>query len=191
MAQDIRINLLPWREELRERKKREFLNITLAVLALAGATFFGADRFYNSVIDSQQARNDFLDREIRVLDERIKEFKLLRQTRKKLLSRMRVIRQLQGHRPIIVRVFDELARQLAPGVFFTDLAMKGEILSITGVAESNNRISDQLRNFSESAWFDSPNVTEIKASPRHGTRASQFSLTAIRATPKKQNREAI
>ena len=191
MAPDIKINLLPWRQELRERKKREFLNITVAVLALAGAIIVGVDRFYNSAVDYQQARNDFLDREIRVLDERIVEFKLLRQKRNELLSRMRVIRELQGNRPIIVRVFDELARQLAPRVFFTDLTMSGTTLAITGVAESNNRISSQLRNFSESAWFDSPNVTAIKASLQHGPQASQFSLTVVQVTPKQEGEEAI
>ena len=191
MAPDIKINLLPWRQELRERKKREFLNITVAVLALAGAIIVGVDRFYNSAVDYQQARNDFLDREIKVLDERIVEFKLLRQKRNELLSRMRVIRELQGNRPIIVRVFDELARQLAPRVFFTDLTMSGTTLAITGVAESNNRISSQLRNFSESAWFDSPNVTAIKASLQHGPQASQFSLTAVQVTPKQEGEEAI
>lgn len=191
MAHDIKINLLPWREELREQKKQEFLNVTVAVLAIAGLIIFGVDRFYNSSIDHQQARNDFLDREIKVLDERIAEIKLLQQKRNELLSRMRVIQELQGNRPIIVRVFDELARQLAPRVFFTDLTMEGTTLAIAGIAESNNRISNQLRNFSESEWFDAPNVTAIKASPQHGPQASQFSLTVVQTTPKDKDEEAI
>lgn len=191
MAHDIKINLLPWREELREQKKQEFLNVTVAVLAIAGLIVFGVDRFYNSSIDHQQARNDFLDREIKVLDERIAEINLLQQKRNELLSRMRVIQELQGNRPIIVRVFDELARQLAPRVFFTDLTMAGTTLAIAGVAESNNRISNQLRNFSESEWFDAPNVTAIKASPQNGPQASQFSLTVVQTTPKDKDEEAI
>ena len=99
---------------------------------------------------------------------------------------MKVIQELQGNRPIIVRVFDELARSLAPRVFYRSLEMEGSALSINGVAESNNRISNQLRNFSESDWFERPNVSEINAAPAMGPQASQFSLTVSQTTPKKE-----
>lgn len=186
MAHDIRINLLPWREELREEKKKEFLNITVAVLLLAGTLVFAVDRYYNTEIDQQAARNDFLKREISVLEERIAEIQSLQQKRNELLARMKVIQELQGNRPIIVRVFDELARQLAPRVFFTAVEMQGAALGITGVAESNNRISNQLRNFAESEWFEQPNVTAITADPGYGPQASQFQLTVLQTTPKRE-----
>ena len=187
MSHDIRINLLPWREELREQKKKEFLNVTVAFLILAGAIVGGVDRYYNAETNQQAARNQFLTREIGVLEERISEIKLLQQNRNELLARMKVIQELQGNRPIIVRVFDELARQLAPRVFFTGLQMAGQELAITGIAESNNRISNQLRNFSDSDWFDKPNVTAINADQEFGPQASQFSLTVEQATPKKED----
>jgi len=186
VSHDIRINLLPWREELREQKKQEFLQVTFAILVLAGAIVFGVDRFYNAEIENQTARNDFLKREISVLEERIQEIQLLQQKRNELLARMKVIQELQGNRPIIVRVFDELARSLAPRVFYRSLEMEGSVLSINGVAESNNRISNQLRNFSESDWFERPNVSEINANPAMGPQASQFSLTVGQTTPKKE-----
>lgn len=186
MSHDIRINLLPWREELREQKKREFLNITVAVLLLAGVIVLGVDRYYTRAIDHQTARNDFLTKEISVLEERIQEIQLLQQKRNELLARMRVIQELQGNRPIIVRVFDELARQLAPRVFFTGLTMAGNQLAIQGVAESNNRISNQLRNFAESEWFDKPNVTAINADSNYGPQAGQFQLTVEQTTPKRE-----
>lgn len=189
MANDIKINLLPWREELREEKKQEFLQVTIAVLAVAGVIVFGVDRFYNASIDNQTARNSFLQQEISVLEERIAEIQLLQQKRNELLARMRVIQDLQGNRPIIVRVFDEMARQLAPRVFFSQLAMEGTEIGIQGVAESNNRISNQLRNFSESEWFDAPNVTAIKANDTFGPQASEFSLTVVQTTPKAENEE--
>ena len=102
---------------------------------------------------------------------------------------MKVIQELQGNRPIIVRVFDELARQLSPRVFFRSLNVQAQNLSIQGVAESNNRISNQLRNFTESAWFEKPNVTAIKADPKYGPQASQFRLTVAQTTPKKNEEE--
>jgi len=187
MSHDIRINLLPWREERREYQKQEFLKITVGILLLAGAMVFGVDRFYNNEIEYQTARNDFLAREVSFLEQQIEEIKLLQQKRNELLERMKVIQELQGNRPIIVRVFDELARRLAPRVFFKSLEMKGLALSIIGVAESNNRISNQLRNFSESQWFDRPNVTEINADPTMGPQASQFALTVSQATPLKED----
>ncbi len=183
---DIKVNLLPWREELREQKKREFLNVIGAMLVFAAVIIFGVDRFYNGSIDTQESRNSFLKREITVLEERIAEIKLLQQQRNQLLSRMQVIQELQGNRPVIVRLFDELARQLADRVFFNSLDFEKSKLTISGVAESNNRISSQLRNFDESDWFAGPNVTAITADQDFGAQASRFALTVNQSTPKKE-----
>jgi len=153
---------------------------------VAGLIVFGVDRYYNAAIDNQTARNNFLKREIGVLEERISEIQLLQQKRNQLLARMKVIQELQGNRPIIVRVFDELARQLAPRVFYTQVQMQGSALAINGIAESNNRISNQLRNFSDSEWFGGPNVTAINANPNYGPQASQFAMTVQQTTPKRE-----
>ncbi|MFT7219994.1 MAG: type IV pilus assembly protein PilN [Candidatus Azotimanducaceae bacterium] len=189
MAANIKINLLPWREQLREEKKQEFINILVAVLVLAAAIVGGVDRYYNLEIDQQASRNNFLKKEISVLEERIQEIQQLQQKRNELLSRMKVIQELQGNRPIIVRVFDELARQLAPRVFYTSVLMVNDDLEIQGVAESNNRISNQLRNFSESEWFERPNVTAINADPNFGPQSSQFKLTVVQTAPNKKDEE--
>lgn len=114
---DIKINLLPWREERRDAKKKEFLKVIVGVLLMAGLIVGGFDRYYNIAIDRQTARNSFLGGEIKTLEGRISEIQQLQQKRNELLARMTVIQNLQGNRPIIVRLFDELARQLAPRVF--------------------------------------------------------------------------
>ena len=183
---DIKINLLPWREEKREAKKKEFLNVMVGVLLMAGIIVGGVDRYYNGAIGTQTERNNFLTEKIKVLEGRIEEINQLQKTKNELLARMEVIQNLQGNRPIIVRLFDELARQLAPRVFYTDLRLVGKVLSVQGVAESNNRISSQLRNLSESNWFDKPNVTAISADPAYGPQASQFSLSVQQSSPKKE-----
>ena len=180
---DIKINLLPWREELREERKQEFLKILVGVLLLAAAMIFGVDRFYNIQIDSQQARNNYLSKEITVLEERIDEIKMLQQKRDELLAIMKVIQELQGNRPVIVRLFDEMARRLADRVYFTSLSVQGKSITIDGVAESNNRISSQLRNFDESDWFEKPNVTGIVADPANGPQASRLKLMVQQSTP--------
>lgn len=184
---DIKINLLPWREELREQKKQEFVQVLVVVLLVAGAIVFGFDRYYNDAIDNQNARNNFLNKEISVLEGRIAEIKQLQQKRNELLARMQVIQELQGNRPIIVRLFDELARQLTDRVFYNSVRMNEKNLNIEGVAESNNRISSQLRNFDESVWFDKPNVTAINANQNYGPQASTFTLSVEQSAPKKED----
>ncbi len=183
---DIKINLLPWREELREEKKKEFMNVMIGVVFIAAGLILIVDRFYSSSIEDQRSRNKYLQEKIVVLEERIDEIKLLQSKRNQLLSRMQVIQELQGNRPIIVRLFDEIAKRLADRVFFTRMKVNGKSMEVDGIAESNNRISSQLRNFNDSEWFTNPSVQGIVADPNYGPQASQFHLTVQQATPKKE-----
>lgn len=183
-----RINLLPWREWERERRKKEFLTNLAAVLVVAGLLVFAGAWMLDSRIEYQEARNEFLKKEIAVLDERIAEIRDLQKTRDELLARMRVIQELQGNRPVIVRVFDELVRTLATGVHFRTLRMQGTTLTVEGVAESNNRISTLMRNLDGSDWFASPNLRSIKEDPNnsdYGAQASNFNLTFVQTNPNK------
>ncbi|MND74511.1 Fimbrial assembly protein (PilN) [compost metagenome] len=158
-----RINLLPWREQRREERKQRFLVALGAVLAGAAALVFAGDQYLNAAIEQQNARNDFLGKEIAVLDARIKEISELKQRRQQLLERMKTIQDLQGNRPIIGRVFDQLVRTLPDGVHFTELKMTGKNIAIKGAAESNNRVSTLMRNLDASEWLTAPNLTEVKA----------------------------
>jgi type IV pilus assembly protein PilN len=180
---DIKINLLPWREELREERKQEFLKVLGGVALIGALVVFAGMQFYDREIETQKDRNGFLTAEIKLLEARIAEIKQLQQKRNELLARMKVIQELQGNRPVIVRLFDELARRLSDKVYFTSLSYRGKSISIDGVAESNNRISSQLRNFDESTWFDKPNVTGIVADPSAGSQASRFKLEVLQGTP--------
>jgi type IV pilus assembly protein PilN len=183
-----RINLLPWREWERERKKKEFFT-NLGVVLLAGVLLVLAAGWYlDGRIETQQARNKFLEDEIAVLDEKIAEIQNLQKTRDELLARMRVIQELQGNRPVIVRVFDEMVRTLATGVHFNSLKMQGTQFTVDGVAESNNRISSLMRNLDGSDWFASPNLKSIKEDPQnanYGAQASTFNLTFVQSNPNK------
>jgi type IV pilus assembly protein PilN len=183
-----RINLLPWREWERERRKKEFLGNVAGVLVAGVVLVLGAGWYLDGKIDNQNARNAFLQQEITVLDQRIAEIQNLQKTRQDLLERMRVIQELQGNRPVIVRVFDELVRTLAKGVHFADLQMSGNRLAVAGVAESNNRISSLMRNLDNSEWFASPNLRSIKEDPtnvNYGAQASTFNLTFVQTNPNK------
>ncbi|MDY3197986.1 MAG: PilN domain-containing protein [Pseudomonadaceae bacterium] len=158
-----RINLLPWREQLREERKKQFLSILALIVIVAGLLVFLGDRTINGKIDHQNARNEFLRKEIRLLDGRIKEIEQLQARRSQLLERMKIIQDLQGNRPIIVRVFDEMVRTLPDGVYFTSVDMKGSVIGIKGGAESNSRVSNLMRQMDASDWLASPNLTAVKA----------------------------
>src|SRR5690606_24692041 len=140
-----RINLLPWREQLREERKKQFLSILALIVTVAGRLVFLGDRTINGKTDHQNARNEVLRKEIRPLDGRSKEIEQLQARRSQLLERMKIIQDLQGNRPIIVRVFDEMVRTLPDGVYFTSVDMKGSVIGIKGGAESNSRVSNLMR----------------------------------------------
>lgn len=181
-----RINLLPWREWERERKRKEFLGNLAGVLVAAVALVLLFGWYLDGRIENQEDRNAYLEREIAVLDEKIAEIQALQKKREELLARMRVIQELQGNRPVIVRVFDELVRTLAKGVHFRELKMQGTTLTVAGVAESNNRISSLMRNLDNSDWFASPNLKTIKEDPEnsnYGSQASTFNLTFVQTNP--------
>ena len=179
-----RINLLPWREQLREERKKQFLSILVLIVIVAGLLVFLGDRTLNAKISDQNARNEFLRKEIRLLDGRIKEIEQLQAQRTQLLDRMKIIQDLQGNRPIIVRVFDEMVRTLPDGVHFTSVNMKGSVVSIKGGAESNSRVSNLMRQMDASDWLTAPNLTAVKAVTQGALdQANEFEMSVRQTEP--------
>lgn len=179
-----RINLLPWREQLREERKQRFLVTLAGVLVVAAGAVFLGDQYLTGAIEKQNARNEFVRKEIAVLDARIKEISELKTRRQQLLERMKIIQDLQGNRPIIGRVFDQLVRTLPDGVYFTGLKMEGKSISVVGAAESNNRVSNLMRNLDASDWLEAPNLTEVKAVTAGAVdQANVFQLTVQQTQP--------
>ncbi len=185
-----RINLLPWREQLREERKQRFLVTIVGVLIVAGGIVFLADQYLNATITQQNARNDFIRNEISALDSRIKEISELKTRRQQLVERMKIIQDLQGNRPIAARVFDQLVRTLPDGVHFTDVKMVGKSISIEGAAESNNLVSSLMRNQDGSDWLTTPNLTEVKAvSADKLDQANTFKLTVQQTAPSELSKQ--
>jgi len=171
------INLLPWRDERRQELKKEFLTV-LALLAVLGvAIVFLGDLFVSGQIDSQQARNDFLSGHIADLNKQVAEIKDLQRKRNQLLDRMRVIQELQGNRPIIVRILDQLVRTVPDGVFYESLQSSAGVITISGIAESNNRVSSLMRRLDGSDWFAEPNLDVVTEAPDYGDQAATFKLS--------------
>lgn len=155
------INLLPWRDEYRHEKKREFFSILL-LLALLAALISGVWIFMTKeAIEDQKARTALLKKEIALLDEKVKEIERLKKRREQLETRMDVIQGLQRKRPLSVRYFDEMVRAVPEGLYFDSLKLVGDTFNISGIAESNSRVSRLMRNLDNSKWFDAPNLKNV------------------------------
>ena len=180
------INLLPWRETLREERKRKFLAVMVVVLLASGAMVLAADRYMRGSIDNQISRNEFLLGEIRVLDQQVAEINELQQQKREIQDRMAVIQNLQGSRPVIVRVFDELVKTLPDGVYFETVERSGEFMQIVGVAESYSQLTTLMRRLDGSDWFAEPNLRIISAADGEAfsdTAANRFNLNLTLVTP--------
>ncbi|MBL4782446.1 MAG: PilN domain-containing protein [Porticoccaceae bacterium] len=170
------VNLLPWREIQRQEKKQEFLIVLGMVAAVALLLSVVWGYWVNGQIDWQNGRNNLLQREIAVLDEKVKEIKELKLRRQQVLERMEVIKALQGNRPGVVKVFDEFVRAIPSGVFFVEVSRKGDNVALVGFAESNNRISTLMRQLDASERFKEPNLTKVEADDTLGEQGSRFEL---------------
>ena len=178
-----RINLLPWREEQREQRQKEFITAIAAGVLITALLFYVGVLFVNSMLDDQNDRNRFLGEEIALLDVEIKEISTLEKERDRLLARMQVIQELQTSRPKVVRILDSLARIVPEGVYLQKVARTGEELTFNGVAQSNARVSVFMRQIDDDAEF---NESQLQVIQRAAT-AKNFTLGVKESNP--QNAE--
>ena len=177
------INLLPWREELRQEQKKQF-GLMAGMTLVLSAAIVGLIHFQmQAKIDYQLSRNRFLSQEIAKLDEEIKEIAELQKVRRSLIERMEVIQDLQASRPSIVHLFSEIVSTVPNGVYLQTLAQTGSNLLINGEAESNARVSTYMRNLSASDWLKEPNLTVIEVEDKTVNRISTFTLTVKQTSP--------
>lgn len=172
-----RLNLLPWREMRRREQDRQLLTIAIGAWVLMIVIVFYAHIHVSALIETQTKRNEFLKQEIAKVEQQIKEVAELKKRRQDLIARMNVIQQLQADRTRVVRVFDELVRRVPDGVqLLTIKQTGGSSMALTGVAQSNARVSALMRNFAASEWFSDPELEVINVRQRGGNRVSEFSL---------------
>ncbi len=171
------INLLPWRESRRKEAQRQFASVAAGAVVLMGLTIFYVHWHVSGLMEQQQARNEFLKKEIEVVDKKIGEIKELETARKKLVARMEVVQQLQSQRPRIVYLFRELVNVLPDGVYLTSVKQVDNALTVEGIAQSNARVSTVMRNVDASEWLDKPRLEVIETAPKLGDRSSRFQLS--------------
>ncbi|MEP7280953.1 MAG: PilN domain-containing protein [Rubrivivax sp.] len=160
----ILINLLPHREAARAARKRAFF-VALGVAAFVGAVIVGL--WYLTLqqrIEAQVARNDFLQGEIKRLETQIKDIATLRAEIDALKARQKAVEDLQTDRNTPVYLIDELVKQTPEGIYLTSIKQTGNVVAVVGVAQTNERVSEFLRNtLYSSPWLEKPELIEIKA----------------------------
>jgi len=181
-----RINLLPWREERRVERKKEFLSALLFVVMLAVLSLLVTDQLISGEISYQKSRNAYLEENIAELDREVGEIRDLQKRRNELIERMRIIQELQGNRPIIVRIMDQLVRTVPDGLFYTSVESAAGKITIEGVAESNNRVSSLMRRLEASDWLQAPSLDAVRAAPSYGEQATTFKLTVAVQLPQRE-----
>ena len=180
-----RINLLPWRDALRKERRREFVFMLIGGLVIAGLGLFYWHLHNEGLIDHQRQRNALLKSEISAMERQIKEIKRLEKVRSQLIARMRVIQDLQGSRPQIVHLFDEMVETLPDGIYLTQMTQSGNGVSVIGRAQSNARVSAYMRNIEQSPWLAQPKlgVIQSKQGSKKRDDLSQFKLSARQVVP--------
>jgi len=176
-----RINLLPWREELRKEQQRQFLTIMGLSAVLMLLILVAVHIQIAGMISHQNDRNDFLQREITKVEKQIKEIDELTKKKKNLLARMEVIETLQRNRPEVVHLFDEMVKVMPDGVFLESLTQSGNSLVMKGSAQSNARVSALMRNVDASPWLMTPHLQVIKSNSKKSENRS-FVLMATQTS---------
>ncbi len=184
------INLLPWREEERAEKQRQFVSILGLVAVLGIVVMWSIYTYYSDQIEGQRTRNNYLQGQIRNLDSKIKEITSLEAERKELVDRMELIQDLQKSRPQIVHLFDEIAQKIPEGINLIEIERKGDDVVFSGTAESAPRIANFMRNLAASQWIAKPNIDQFEGDKDSGADRKLFKLKTKLIEPKLTNKGA-
>jgi len=173
-----RINLLPWREQERKIRRREFGVAAIGAVIAAGVFVLGGKLLYSSWTEAQNEKNALLHKEILKLDSQIADIQDLENRKQRLVARMEIIERLQRKRPEIVHLFDEMVKTVPEGVYLTAIKQTGNKLEIRGVAQSSTRVSTFMRNIDSSVWMDNPVLMVVESAKDSPTGGSNFTLTS-------------
>jgi type IV pilus assembly protein PilN len=171
------INLLPWREALRQRQKKNYLTILVALALGVISLMFVAGMVVDNLIAEQKNRNQYLEQEIAIVDKEIEHIKDIQQRKQAIEQRMALIEQLEVSRNAAAKVLDELVRLVPNGVSFSSISRSDNHLEILGISDSNNRLADFMRRLEASDVFSSGDLSSIVADTSAPDAVSDFKLT--------------
>lgn len=181
----IYINLLPWREQRRAQRRRQFYTMAVFGALFGVALVFAAYTYMNLLIEHQNTRNQMLQTEIRALDRQIARIQELDKRRQSVIDRIEVIQTLQASRPEAVHLFDQMVVTLPEGTFFRELRQEGERIRLVGRAESNARISALMRRVDASPWLKDSTLQIIETRQEGPLQVRDFRLEALQTRPGK------
>lgn len=180
----MRVNLLPHRETKRKAQQQQFI-AALALVAIIGAGIaYGVYYYLSEQYDDQVSRNKYLTEEIAKVDKEIEEINRLKEQTSALLARKQVVETLQSNRSETVHLLDQLVRQLPDGMYLTSVRQQGGKVAITGVTQSQARVSTLMRNLESSQKLANPALVVIQALTQGATRANEFTMNVDIVRPK-------
>jgi type IV pilus assembly protein PilN len=176
-----RINLLPWREEARRERQRQFLYSLMATLVMGAILVLIVGLFFDQKISDQEARNQRITQEIQRLDQRIARISELENTRNRLISRKQIIESLQASRSLTVELLDKMAKTIPTGVTLTNVRQQGPVLTLLGTSQSNAKVSAYLQSLEGMDLFVKPELQYVRKQANPANRVEDYEF-AIRVT---------
>ena len=169
-----RINLLPWREEARRERQRQYMYSLLGTLVLGSILVLIVGLFFDQRISHQEERNQQIQVEINRLQIRIDRIAELEKTRDRLISRKEVIESLQASRSLTVELLDRLAMSIPVGVTLITVTQQGQKLTLIGTSQSNARVSAYLQSLEGMELFVKPELQYVRAAKSPETRVESY-----------------
>ncbi|QFU24780.1 PilN domain-containing protein [Shewanella eurypsychrophilus] len=170
------INLLPWREEAREKQKKDYIGLLALVFLVSSLVVYLSLGFVEMMTDNQKSRNAYLQSEISLLEKQISEIKEIKTRKSDIERRTEIILNLQQSRNLPTHVLDELVRVVPPGIYLSSIEKKGSLLWIEGRSESNNNVANMMRKVKTSLWLQDPNMQSIVSQSEELRQLQRFSL---------------
>lgn len=187
-----KINLLPWREELRQERQRQFAMSALLTAITGVVIVFLVSLAFDRAINLQNARNQTIQSEINRLQVQIRRIAELEETRARLLSRKQIIEELQASRSLTVEMLDQLAKTIPMGVTLNSISQQGMNLRLAGTSQSNARVSAYLQSLADNELFVDPDLGFVRAAdePENSQEPFDFSLAVKLRSPLTDAEEA-
>jgi type IV pilus assembly protein PilN len=170
------INLLPWRDEYKKKKRNIFyVVLALSSLVVLGLSY-GGKLYVDSLIAAQQQRNQYLQTETIRLDQRIAEIREIKKEKAELERRIKLIQQLEEKRNHATRLFNTLVDVVPGGIYLNNVTFINEQINVQGMSESNNRLAKMMRNIDNSGWLGESSISSIVAGPSKPIKLSKFAM---------------
>ncbi len=182
------INLLLWREEAREKQRKDYIGSLVLVFLVSSLVVYLVLGFVDMMTDNQKSRNAYLQSEISLLEKQIAEIKEIKTRKKDIERRTEIILNLQQSRNLPTHVLDELVRIVPPGIYLSSIEKKGSLLWIEGRSESNNNVANMMRKVKTSRWLHNPNMQSIVA---QNLELRQLQRFILKVTIKKRGQTAV